>query len=200
MLQTTKRPEDWGTRAKHPLYKLWGWHKDRNRYGMVPEWATDFWAFARGVGDRPSPDHRLRRHEIKQPLGPDNFFWEEKYARGDGNAMSRAERAAYMREYRKRRPRNVRNTVLKKHYGIGLHEWEAMYRQQGGVCAICLEREGDKSQRYANLAVDHCHTTGVVRGLLCNACNRAIGFLGDDADRARRMAAYLDSAAGLRGG
>ncbi len=93
-----------------------------------------------------------------------------------------------------RRPRNVRDTQLKKHYGITLADWEAMYLAQGGVCAVCKATETDKSSRYANLAVDHCHTTGKVRGLLCNACNRAIGFLRDDPQIARALAAYLEGA------
>ena len=192
MLKKAKRPEDWGRREKHPLYGLWGWHKDRNRYGMVQEWATDFWAFVEGVGERPSAEHRLRRQEIKQPIGPTNFFWDTKYAHGSNETNTREQRAAYMREYRKRRPRNVRDTELKKQYGITLAQWEAMYVAQGGVCAICKECEDEKSTRYANLAVDHCHTTGNVRGLLCNACNRAIGLLRDDPVRARRLAEYLE--------
>lgn len=192
MLKTAKRPEDWGQREKHELYGLWGWHKDRNRYGMVPEWASDFWAFVSGVGERPSKEHRLRRHEITKPLGPNNFFWDTKYAHGSNETNTLAQRAAYMREYRKRRPRNVRDTELKKQYGITLNDWEAMHAAQGGVCAVCKSCEYEKSSRYANLAVDHCHATGKVRGLLCNACNRAIGFLRDDPKTARALADYLE--------
>jgi hypothetical protein len=191
MLKKAKRPEDWGQREKHPLYGLWGWHKDRNRYGMVPEWASDFWSFASGVGDRPSSEHRLRRHEIKKPLGPDNFFWDTKYAPGSNEKNTPEQRAAYMREYRKRRHRNVRSTELKKSYGISLDDWEAMYKAQGGVCAVCKMDETEKGSRYANLAVDHCHATGRVRGLLCNACNRAAGFLQDNPETALRLASYL---------
>jgi hypothetical protein len=192
MLKKTKRPEDWGQREKHELYSVWVWHKSRNRYGMVTEWADDFWAFAAGVGERPGPDYRLRRHEIKQPIGPNNFFWDQTYATGDGSKMSLAQRAEYMREYRKRRPRNVKDTELKKYYGISLDDWERMYHEQGGTCAICKTCESQKSSRYANLAVDHCHSTGKVRGLLCNACNRAVGFIRDNPAVARAMADYLD--------
>ena len=159
---------------------------------MVPEWANDFWAFVDGVGDRPSSEHRLRRHEVKQAMGPENFFWEEKYSRGSGNAMSREERAAYMREYRKRRPRNVRNTMLKKQYGISLDQWEDMYANQGGKCAICKNPEG--AERYANMSVDHCHTTGRVRGLLCNNCNRALGLFRDDPAVLASAVVYLKQA------
>lgn len=189
MLKKTKRPEDWGQREKHPLYQMWHWNKNRNRYGMVSEWAEDFWAFVVGVGEKPGPDYRLRRHEITEPMGPSNFFWDKKYTKGDGNALTREERAAYMREYRKRRPRNVRNTALKGSYGITLQEWEALYEAQGGKCAICKHEED--TDRYANLSVDHCHTAGHVRGLLCNNCNRALGMFKDDPTVLDAAAAYL---------
>lgn len=188
MLKKAKRPEDWGQREKHPLYKLWQWHSRRNRYGMVPEWANDFWAFVAGVGEKPGADHRLRRHEIEQPMGPDNFFWEEKYVT---DSMTRAGRAAYMREYRKRRYRNVKSSEIKSKYGITLSEWETMYAAQDGTCAICKKPED--TDRYANLAVDHCHDTGKVRGLLCNNCNRALGMFKDDLDVLRAGVAYLEA-------
>ena len=193
MLQTARRPEDWGQREKHPLYGLWGWHKNRNRYGMVPTWAEDFWVFVQEVGERPSPDHRLRRYEIAQPLGPKNFFWDVKYAHGSNAANTLAQRAEYMREYRKRRPRNVRNTELKKHYGITLDDWESLHTAQNGVCAICQQTESTSSDRYANLAVDHCHTTGKVRGLLCNTCNRALGLFKDNPVVLAAALQYLNS-------
>jgi hypothetical protein len=180
MLKKARRPQDWGQREKHELYGLWGWHKDRNRYGMVSEWAADFWEFVLGVGKRPSAKHRLRRHKITQPLGPTNFFWDTKYAPGSNKTNTLAQRAEYMREYRKRRPRNVRNTELKKHYGITLDNWEVIYLAQNGVCAICKQTELESGNRYANLAVDHCHATGRVRGLLCNNCNRALGLFKDN--------------------
>jgi len=124
-------------------------------------------------------------------MGPDNFFWDTKYAPGSNVKNTHAQRAEYMREYRKRRPRNVKNTHLKRAFGITLTDWENMYTAQGGVCAICKQSEGDKSQRYANLAVDHCHTTKVVRGLLCNACNRALGFFNDNPVTLQAAIEYL---------
>lgn len=49
-----------------------------------------------------------------------------------------------------------------------------MLEMQGGVCAIC----GGKDKNF-RLAVDHCHQTGKIRGLLCSACNKAIGGFKD---------------------
>lgn len=66
---------------------------------------------------------------------------------------------------------SVRNARYKRLYGISLEQYEEMLRLQGGVCAIC--KTHSKTTR---LAVDHCHMTLKVRGLLCGFCNRGIGF------------------------
>lgn len=73
---------------------------------------------------------------------------------------------------------------------------EAAYKRllvvQGFVCAICGKpHEENKNKR---LHVDHCHTTGAVRGLLCPACNTAIGKMKDSPDRLRAAADYLENA------
>ena len=158
---------------------------------MIPEWASDFWVFVAGVGERPSTEHRLRRVEITQPIGPNNFYWDTKYALGSNAENTLEQRAAYMREYRKRRPRNVRDTELKKMFGITLKDWERLYEAQGGVCAICKRAQADVGTRYNNLAVDHCHTTGKVRGLLCVNCNRALGMFSDNVDMLKAAVDYL---------
>jgi hypothetical protein len=56
------------------------------------------------------------------------------------------------------------------------------------VCEICRKTEDDNGRR---LAVDHCHITGKVRGILCNGCNRGIGYLGDDVERLENAIKYL---------
>lgn len=90
---------------------------------------------------------------------------------------------------------NRRRLQLKADYGITPEQYEAMLTAQGGVCAICGQEErtiDPRSKRpYVRLPVDHCHTTGNVRGLLCHRCNRAIGLLGDDPELLRRAADYL---------
>ncbi|WP_442942261.1 endonuclease VII domain-containing protein [Nonomuraea sp. NBC_00507] len=67
-----------------------------------------------------------------------------------------------------------------------------MLEAQGGACAAC-RRVTDQ-----NLHVDHCHTTGKVRGLLCVGCNTALGLLAEDSERIRGLLGYLEVAmAGL---
>lgn len=73
-------------------------------------------------------------------------------------------------------------------YRLSEPEYETILQHQGGVCAGC-----SKPPFGARLAVDHCHKTGRIRGLLCWLCNRAIGILRDNAKAATRLGAYLDS-------
>jgi hypothetical protein len=85
---------------------------------------------------------------------------------------------------------------LKNKYGISLEQYQQMYNQQLGSCLICKtpllfqNLEGEHSKT-AN--VDHCHTTGKVRGLLCNSCNRGLGFFQDNSALLRHAAEYLDA-------
>lgn len=77
-----------------------------------------------------------------------------------------------------------RNAALKK-YGLTLVEFEEMLKRQEGKCAICGKTPKE------NLCVDHCHRTGKVRGLLCRACNRSIGQLGDTEEALMKAVHYL---------
>lgn len=63
-----------------------------------------------------------------------------------------------------------RNERLQRQYSITEEQYEAIFQKQGGRCAICRCQ-----QHYQRLAVDHCHKTGMVRGLLCTNCNRGLG-------------------------
>lgn len=77
-------------------------------------------------------------------------------------------------------------SVIKK-YGIEAGEYDARYKAQNGRCAICVRATGATKR----LAVDHDHSTGRVRGLLCSPCNRFIGQLRDDPDAFLRAYKYL---------
>lgn len=71
-------------------------------------------------------------------------------------------------------------------YGVEPEDFQRMQEESGGKCAIC--------NRTAKLVIDHCHATGAVRGLLCHGCNVALGFFGDNPDRIRNAASYVDGA------
>ena len=78
---------------------------------------------------------------------------------------------------------------MERNYGISLSTYNRMFIEQGGVCKICSLPQ--KSNRNERLAIDHCHETGKVRGLLCDGCNRGIGLLKDDYRILERAASYL---------
>jgi hypothetical protein len=83
----------------------------------------------------------------------------------------------------------VRDHGLRTKFGITLEQYEEMSERQLGLCAICVRPESIEG---ASLSVDHCHSTGLVRGLLCRTCNSAIGFLGDDPSMLQRAIDYLE--------
>lgn len=85
-----------------------------------------------------------------------------------------------------------RRAHLRREFGLTIDQYEEMFTAQGGLCAICRHPETHrrKNERH-NLAIDHCHATGRVRGLLCNSCNRAIGLLKDSIELAQAAAEYL---------
>jgi hypothetical protein len=84
-----------------------------------------------------------------------------------------------------------RDNHLKRLYGISEEEYDQMLISQDFRCAICRE-ESQATGKNARLHVDHDHVTGKVRGLLCYACNIAIGFLEEDPDRVQKIMNYLE--------
>ena len=78
----------------------------------------------------------------------------------------------------------------KKEYNITLSDYDKMFEEQDGRCAICRGTE-TKTPKNGRFCVDHDHSTGEVRGLLCGSCNRGIGLLGDDPDVVLRAHKYL---------
>jgi len=76
-------------------------------------------------------------------------------------------------------------------YGVTPDEYEAMMLSQDGRCAIC--RSDAWPGKHNRPHVDHDHVTGKVRGLLCGKCNVGLGNLGDDPERLRAAAAYIET-------
>lgn len=96
------------------------------------------------------------------------------------NSLSKTEKALL---YRKEQ--------LKKRYNISLEQFEQMLKKQHNKCAICKSNKVNCSIA-KNMHVDHCHSTGKVRGLLCSTCNRGIGFLKDSPKLLKNAAKYLE--------
>lgn len=100
-----------------------------------------------------------------------------------------ADRArAYAKAHPEETKRRARRQKLKI-FGITEQEYEAMFQAQEGRCLLCGKPERERNR--VRLAVDHCHETGRVRGLLCGLCNRQLGWL--EGLGAERVMAYLAS-------
>lgn len=101
---------------------------------------------------------------------------------GEFDYKTREGRIAYQRAYRK-----IVAPVKSKMY-------DQMFEAQNGVCKICGNPETHRRNgRIKALAIDHCHKTGVIRGLLCCDCNTGIGKLKDDPRVLRQAAEYLEN-------
>lgn len=85
---------------------------------------------------------------------------------------------------------------LKRTYNLTMEEYNSILTQQNYVCAICKSPENASSgskvrNKIRTLAVDHCHETNANRGLLCGACNRAIGLLKENLNSLQSAIEYL---------
>jgi hypothetical protein len=98
-----------------------------------------------------------------------------------------------------------RTNLLKKHkarrietkcaaYGITKADYDRMFLEQDGVCAICKQPEIAKhgNGETKALHIDHCHTNGNVRGLLCTRCNYSIGGFKDSVEILTNAINYLN--------
>ena len=97
----------------------------------------------------------------------------------DRNRRAKEENKKATRQYRQTEKYKLleKNSRYLKNYGISLDTYNDMLSNQHGVCAICHLPEKAKNNQgeLKPLAVDHCHTTGKVRGLLCHSCNVLLG-------------------------
>lgn len=84
-----------------------------------------------------------------------------------------------------------------KQYNLTLESYNKMLTKQNHVCKICKKPEttiSPKTDKIRNLAVDHCHSSGIVRGLLCGNCNNALGFFYDNIQSLKEAIKYLRKA------
>ena len=85
-----------------------------------------------------------------------------------------------------------RHYGLMRYYGIDLAKYQEMLLAQNGVCAICSKPETSVvNGKIKPLAVDHCHNSEKIRGLLCARCNQAVGLFGEDVNVLSKAIDYL---------
>jgi hypothetical protein len=123
----------------------------------------------------------------------DGLFKYCKKCNSEQYKKNRDAKCEYQKEYRSKNKARYkawsRKTHLKKKYNLTEDQYNNMLAQQTNSCAIC-------KGLFTSILVpqiDHCHTTGRVRGLLCRPCNTAIGMLKDDVTILQNAQNYLTS-------
>jgi hypothetical protein len=87
-------------------------------------------------------------------------------------------------------PSKDRELNLKLRFGITIDQYNQLFNEQKGCCGICKRHQSEFKKA---LAVDHCHITLQIRGLLCDNCNRAVGQLKDSIFNLQNAITYLQN-------
>ena len=110
--------------------------------------------------------------------------WKQK-KKEQVNACNRRRYKSLTPEEKRKRNRAQQVSL----YGLTLEQYDAMFIEQKGVCAICGYPETNPKK--TNMCIDHDHNTGKVRSLLCDRCNRGIGVFGDNIQLLEKSILYL---------
>lgn len=132
--------------------------------------------------------------------GKDRLFSDFYKDRGRADGVSYSCRECLKissKEIREDKPGKVRRSrrevILRSKYNISQQDYDLLLSSQGNKCCICgtSAESYTRSGKSVPLAVDHCHSTGKVRGLLCNQCNIGIGNLKDNPEVIKNALEYL---------
>lgn len=160
-----------------------------SRLNPMTDWADSKHSVNSGEPHRgnPEPSHRSTREGVETRHGeptklckgcgqvkPDSEFYKKDRSTGRRDGICKSCRIIKNRE---------------KTLGITEDQYWELYHKQGGRCGICRRRL--YSKRYKRFAVDHCHTSGKIRGLLCSNCNTAIGLLKEDPNALQRAIEWV---------
>jgi hypothetical protein len=143
---------------------------------------------------RPHLSAYIREWKAKQPKAPrvpktveetraKKTAYMQKYRASNRGKINEAQRAGYAARGKHTYAHKTRNKLTKHNHVRNLELLAA--RPKPDCCDVCGGNRG-------MIVFDHCHRTNHFRGWLCNGCNRALGFVDDDPQRLRMLAAYLD--------
>jgi hypothetical protein len=141
-----------------------------------------------------NPDRvKTARVALRERMTPDQKAARKEYQRAWYFAHKEGVKAQKA-EWRAANPEKVLGYARRRKYGVTSDQYQALYAAQRGTCKICKGSRPQTSPRGGQkpLAVDHCHATGRIRGLLCNKCNAGLGMLDDSIDLLRAALAYLE--------
>lgn len=130
------------------------------------------------------PSSLARRQERQAIKNWELESWaKSSHVKAKERYRASAKGKATEKKYQKDNKVGQRRADLKRLYNITPKDWDSILEAQKGRCAIC--------GRTNDLCVDHDHTTGKIRGILCRKCNKNIGGLGDNEEGLAKALAYL---------
>jgi hypothetical protein len=135
--------------------------------------------------------HKCSVCKEEKPLS--EFPMRKTHRPGKPVSQCTACRVAYNKAYRAKNKEKVleieRKSKLKMTYGITVDQYDALLHRQDGKCAICAAKKpGGRTKMFF---IDHCHSTGKVRGLLCMRCNTGLGLFLDNPKFLLNAISYL---------
>ncbi len=107
---------------------------------------------------------------------------------------TRSSKPAYDRNRATRVKQSERARKL-RNFGLTQESWDKMNQSQEEKCAICGEKETQRDGQYGTLkklSIDHCHSSGKIRGLLCQQCNFGLGCFRDNPEYLSAAVLYLN--------
>jgi len=117
-----------------------------------------------------------------------SFFYKDRSKKDGLQTICKLCQNAYRkRNWKPCPPEKKRAENLKRRYGIDVETFQLMLEEQDYTCQICPTKHTEDLP----LCVDHCHTTGKIRGLLCNRCNLVIGHAKDNISTLENAITYL---------
>lgn len=167
-----------------------GWVKGE-RLKYYPHHSKNRWPLSDGV------TKQCRRCNKFKPVSE---FWGNKENRDGMQHSCKPCAKARVYSYRTTTQGHIRTAVARRKshlskFRLTEQDYEDMLFKQDGRCALCRRPETLRMRgKLRRLAVDHCHKSGKVRGLLCCDCNQGIGKLRDDPKLLRKAADYIESA------
>lgn len=153
--------------------------------------------YCAACSNKAGQDYKLRNpekfKESKRNYRLRNLEKERANAR-DYQRRLRADKVAYQKQSIKRA-----SFDRKKRYGLEESEYQRMLMDQAFLCKICRKPEtAIYHGKPRTLCVDHCHSTGSIRGLLCHRCNAMVGLAKDDSAVLRRASEYVTDSKALQ--
>ena len=135
--------------------------------GVFKEWESFSWKRSKRYKDS-SKLHQLKQPKCKDCALIETSSWRESQSQ-----------------------ERLRDLYYKRMYRMSLENFNYMFTSQKGKCKLCNKDLSLLNNNPERAVVDHCHTTGKVRGILCNECNRGLGYFRDNSEALFRASIYI---------